>query len=236
MRPLPKTKKENHTKIDGTIRDVIFGMEDGIVTALGTVLGVGAATADARIVIIAGIVALFSEAISMFFGSYLGTKSEKELIERTISEEKKEMRDMREVELNEMRAIYRKRGFTEKEIKILLNRLNKNDKLFLEEMLIHEFGIVPQKIENPFSTGIKFWLATMIGIITIVPFLFLPVQTAMYTAAALAMLTMFSAGALKTKYTKGNWLASGIEMMVVGLAAAVVGYALGTILNVAVSI
>ena len=40
MRPLSKIKKENHTAVDGTIRDVIFGMEDGIVTALGTVLGV----------------------------------------------------------------------------------------------------------------------------------------------------------------------------------------------------
>ncbi len=232
MRPFPKTK-ENHT-YNSSLKEIIFGMEDGIVTALGTVLGVGAATSDSRIVIIAGIVALFSEAISMFFGSYLGAKSEKEVIEKTISEEKAEMKNMRGQELDEMREIYRKRGFSEKEIKILLNRLNKNDKLFLEEMLIHEFGIIQKKIENPLSTAVKFWLATMIGIITILPFIFLPVQTAMYTAAILAMGTMFSAGALKTRYTKGNWLKSGTEMMVVGLAAAVVGYALGTLLNVAV--
>ena len=184
--------------------------------------------------IIAGIVALFAEALSMFFGSYLGTKSEKEIIERTISEEKKEMLEMRSRELQEMRQIYKKRGFTEKEIKILLNRLNKNDKLFLNEMLIGEFGIISEKIENPFKTAMKFWLATMIGIITIIPFLILPVKTAMLVAAILAMATMFTAGALKTKYTKLSWIKSGIEMMVVGLAAAVVGYALGTILNIAV--
>ena len=232
MRPFPKAK-ESHT-YNSSLKEIIFGMEDGIVTALGTVLGVGAATSDSRIVIIAGIVALFAEALSMFFGSYLGAKSEKEVIEKTISEEKVEMKEMRSQELEEMRRAYKKMGFAEREIKVLLARLDKNDKLFLEQMLIHEFGIIPQKIENPFRVAMKFWLATMIGIIAIVPFLFLTVKTAMFTAGILAMATMFAAGALKTKYTKRSWIKSGIEMMVVGLAAAVVGYAIGTILNVAV--
>ena len=126
MRHFPKSK-ESHT-YSSSLEEIIFGMEDGIVTALGTVLGVGAATSDSRIVIIAGIVALFAEALSMFFGSYLGTKSEKEVIEKTISEEKDEMKNMRSQELEEMRQAYKKMGFAEKEIKILLARLGKNDK------------------------------------------------------------------------------------------------------------
>lgn len=226
-------KTEKHAA-KAKLKEIIFGMEDGIVTALGTVLGVGAATSDSRIVIIAGVVALFAEALSMFFGSYLGAKSEKELVDRTIFEEKKEMKELRSVELNEMRQAYRKMGYTEKETKILLNRLNKNNRLFLNEMMIYEFGIIPERVENPFRTAMKFWLATMAGAITIVPFIFLPVQQAILTAAILAMATMFAAGALKTKYTKRNWFVSGAEMMVVGLAAAVVGYALGVILNIAV--
>ena len=85
-----KMDNEEHAKLPRSLGKILFGMEDGLVTALGTVLGVSAATNDPRIVLIAGIVATFAESVSMFFGSYLSAQAKKELYERAYREEEKE--------------------------------------------------------------------------------------------------------------------------------------------------
>jgi VIT1/CCC1 family predicted Fe2+/Mn2+ transporter len=64
------------------------------------------------------------------------------------------------------------------------------------------------------------------------PFLFLSVKAGMATALIFSILTLFMVGAIKAKFTIGNWKKSGIEMAVVGTLAALVGYLIGSLLGV----
>lgn len=60
------------------IREIIFGLEDGLVSTLGVVTGIAEGTQDRFVIILAGLVVIFVESLSMAAGTYLSNKSEKE--------------------------------------------------------------------------------------------------------------------------------------------------------------
>ena len=74
-----------------TFREMIFGMEDGMVSTLGAITGIAAASGSYFAVILAGLVIISVESISMAVGSYLSSKSAKNIEERMLVEEKTEL-------------------------------------------------------------------------------------------------------------------------------------------------
>jgi VIT1/CCC1 family predicted Fe2+/Mn2+ transporter len=58
-----------------SIREIVFGLEDSLVSTLGAVTGIAAGTHDAYTVVLSGLVLIAVEAISMSAGSYLSSKS-----------------------------------------------------------------------------------------------------------------------------------------------------------------
>ena len=69
------------------LRDIILGGQDGLVNVLGLCLGLFAAHSTTRIIIIAGLVAGVSEAVSMGAVSYTSNQADKMRI-KTTSEKK----------------------------------------------------------------------------------------------------------------------------------------------------
>lgn len=61
--------------IVGSMREIVFGLEDSLVSTLGTITGIAAGTQSRYIVLLAGLVLIAVEATSMAAGSYLSTKS-----------------------------------------------------------------------------------------------------------------------------------------------------------------
>lgn len=62
--------------ITGSLREIIFGLEDGLVSTLGVVTGIASGTANQRIVILSGFILVIVEALSMAAGTYLSNKAE----------------------------------------------------------------------------------------------------------------------------------------------------------------
>ena len=226
-------RSENHIETGG-VRELIFGAQDGIVTTLGVVLGVSAAgTTSPLIVIVAGLAAMLAEAISMGVGSYISEKSEQELISEQIAIEKKEMNEIPDIERKEVYWIYHKKGFRGKLLKDIVKKITSDRKLWLEEMLVWELGMPPgdHRKRQPLETGLLFFFASLLGIIPILPFLFMEVAAAIPYAIAGGFATLFIVGAAKTSLTKKNWLSSGGEMMILGVLSAAAGYGVGVLLG-----
>src|SRR3989338_6510249 len=84
------------------IRDFILGFQDGIVNTLGLVLGVASAVQSSRLVLISGLVTTFAESISMAAVAYTSTKAAKEFYESELEREKKEIREIPHMEVQEI--------------------------------------------------------------------------------------------------------------------------------------
>lgn len=210
-----------------SIREVIFGIEDGLITTLSVVLGVSGAVANNRIVIVAGIAALLAEAISMSAGAYLSTKSQREFFERKLADEFDEIRHKPHEEREEIRQIYKTKGFTGNQLEAIVEQITSDRELWLREMAAAELGLIPERFENPVRTAIIFLASSMSGVIPLLPYFFLNLSNSIIAAVLGTMLILFGAGSLKSKLTKTNWMKSGFEMLAIGMLAGVLGYIVG---------
>lgn len=210
------------------IRELIFGLEDGLVSTLGAVAGIAAGTADGRIVVLSGLVLIAVEALSMAAGSYLSNKSHREMLEKRIEDERKEIEEKPEEETEELRVMYRQRGFSADEIEILVKRITADKELWLEEMTAKELRIGAGDLEEPKSRAFVMGAAYVVGgAVPVIPFLLLPVDQALWIAISATVVALFAIGYFKAGAAGRSRWKGGAEMVVVASFAAVIGYLIG---------
>lgn len=225
---------ERHEGISrSNIRDFILGFQDGLVNTLGLVLGVATAVQSSKIVLISGLVTTFAESVSMAAVAYTSTKAAKEFYESQLEKEKKEIEEIPQMEMQEIRDIYYKKGFKGKQLESIVKKITSDKKLWLETMMREELKLFPDDYEKPVKSSFVVGLSAVIGsLIPIIPFFLVDVKSGMIAALALSIIALFVVGSIKAKITIGNWKRSGLEMAIVGTVAALVGYFVGSLLGI----
>ena len=212
------------------LRDAVFGTQDGLISTLGALTGIAAGTQSREAVVIAGFMIVAVQSLSMAAGSYLSSKSQREYLERLLREEEEEIRNEPEKERQEIWEMYRARGYADAEIEIIVKRLMSNPRLLLEDMAHKELGIVPDSLEEPLGNAVVMGIAYVLGgLIPVVPYLALPIRTAMPISIVGTFLALFLFGGLKGRVVKQVWWRSGLEMLSVAGVAALVGFIIGQV-------
>lgn len=218
---IPDTPERQRLESRRSIREVVFGAQDGILTTLGIVTGVSSASPDRATILLTGFLSLLVGAISMGVGEYLGGKSEREVVQNAIDFERQEMLDMPEEEFAEQVAYYRLKGFTDDEAAMIVRRLEKNPDIWLHEMVRDEFGIDVREAE---SGGLRatFAMAGSFAIgaaLPVVPYAFdLSLGNAMWAGLALAVFALFGIGFFAGTLSARNPYAKGAEIVAFGMA------------------
>src|SRR3989344_3306425 len=114
--------REPHVE-ESYLADVILGGQDGLVNVLGVILGVAAASGDQRIIIAAGLAATFAESVSMGAVAFTSMLARRDFYEAELAREKREMVEVPEVETEEIREIYRKKGFKGKLLEQIVEKI-----------------------------------------------------------------------------------------------------------------
>ncbi|VVB58965.1 VIT family protein [Candidatus Anstonella stagnisolia] len=216
------------------LRQIILGGQDGLVNVLGLVLGVASATKDSQIIIVAGIAATFAESLSMAAVAYTSSRAEEDHYHAELAREKREVKEVPEIERKEVELIYYKKGFRGKALSDVVKHITSDEKIWVDVMMNEELGFGDVKDINPRREGLVVGISSFAGsLIPLVPFVLIgDVQLAMLMAAGISLLTLFAAGAIKAKITIGNWFKSGLEMLMIGGLAGIAGYAVGALLGV----
>ena len=94
-----------------SLRDLVFGANDGLVAAFAVVSGVNGAAVSTRIILLAGLAELIGGTIAMGLGAFLAAKSEREFISSEREREEREVLEFPEEERTEVRTIYARKGF-----------------------------------------------------------------------------------------------------------------------------
>ena len=221
----------------GTLRAVIFGVSDGLVSNLALVMGVaGAAGEQGRFILLAGIAGLLAGAFSMAAGEYISMQSQRELFERQIALERAELEAMPEEEEAEMASLYQAKGFREDEAKAIAHRLFENPERALEQLIREELGLDPDELGSPFGAAGGSFVAFAIGaLVPVVPYLLGGGAVAFGFALGLSLVALFGVGAGVSLLTGRGVLFSGVRQVGIGAAAAVVTYLVGTVIGVSVA-
>jgi vacuolar iron transporter family protein len=205
------------------LRDLIFGLNDGVVSNFSLISGVSGAQTSHHIVLLAGVAGLIAGAVSMASGAYLSNKSQSEVVAEQVRREAEEIDYAPEEERDELRRIYRLKGFSEEEVEVLVRRITADRDRWLSTLVTEELGLSvdggpPPLIDALFSGG-GFALGALVPLL---PFLVASGTGALTAAAVLSVIGLFTMGATKTLVTSRSVLRSGLEMVVIGVGAAVV--------------
>ena len=220
----------NHNSRGRNIREYIFGIEDGLVSTFGIVTGVATASLSGYFVILAGLANLFAGGISMMAGTYLSTKSQKEFYENELRRERKEIKNMPRIEREEVKTIYYKKGFRGKRLENVVNLITSNKDIWLKVMMVEELGLIQHRFLNPLrSSGVMGFSFGVGALFPMIPYFFIDVKQAFPISIFLTVIGLFLFGALKTIYTDKRWFKAGIEMVIVGMIAGIVGYLIGVL-------
>ena len=213
----------------GFLRNVVYGFNDGLTANFGLVAGVlGAASISAHeTIIVAGVAGLIADALSMGSSGYLAAKSEQEVYAHEIAMERQEIELMPEVERDELALIYEAKGMHADAAHALATEVMADPQRMLDEKVQEELKIGEQGA-SPLREGWVTGLATAFGaVIPVAPFLFLEGMPAIWVSFITSMASHFLVGAARSVFTGRGVIRSGMDMFVVGLGVAVVGYLVG---------
>jgi VIT1/CCC1 family predicted Fe2+/Mn2+ transporter len=214
----------------GFLRNVVYGFNDGLTANFGLVAGViGAAATQSQqhAIIVAGVAGLIADALSMGSSGYLAAKSEQEVYANEIAMERDEIALMPDVERDELALIYEAKGMHAESALILANEVMADPERMLGEQVQEELGIGEPHM-SPMREAWVTGTATAIGaFIPVAPFLFWSGNTAVISAFVIAMASHWIVGAARSVFTGRSVFRSGLDMFVVGLGVAAVGYLVG---------
>ena len=218
------------SSIQTLIREIVFGLEDGMVSTLGSITGIAIGSRDHYTVMLAGLVIISVESISMGIGSYLSNRSEEEVKAQKLHEEKTEIKSYPDEETKELLNMYIKDGWPENLARDMVQAVTKNPPLMLKEMALRELEIFPSSRSYSIKGGLYMFGSYIAGgLLPLLSYIFLPVGQAVPASITITLLGLFALGAGTTKYTKQPLIKSGFRMMVIGGVALFVGLIVGLI-------
>ena len=214
----------------GRIREVVFGAQDGLISTLALVTAVAAAVPDKSTVVIAGLAGALAGMISMGTGTYLGSKAEREVFQAEIEKEAKELEENPAEEMAELVFLYHQQGLSYHEAREMAEHIASDKELWLRTLVEKELGIDPDLATSPvkdaLTMGGTFILAAMIPII---PYFFTGGNLAIGVSAGATLATLFALGMGKGRLVQRSPLLQGLEILLIGAAAAGLGWVLGEI-------
>ena len=218
----------------GTVRAVIFGVSDGLISNLSLVMGVaGAASQNPSFIPLAGITGLLAGAFSMAAGEYISMQSQRELFERQIALERAEMEAMPDEEEAELAASYRAKGFAPDEAARIAAKISEDPEAALDILVREELGLDPDQLGSPWGAAAGSFIAFAIGAaIPVVPYLFGVGTAILLTSLVISLAALFAVGAAVSLLTGRSLLFSGLRQLGIGLAAATVTFLIGTLIGV----
>jgi VIT1/CCC1 family predicted Fe2+/Mn2+ transporter len=222
----------------GALRAAIFGANDGLVSNLSLIMGVAGAGAENKVVILAGVAGLLAGAFSMGAGEYISVRVQREVFERLIHLEAHEIGTDPGFERQELTELYVRKGISPDLAGRLAEELMRDPEVALETHAREELGLDPQEgLGSPWAAaGSSFTTFSLGAIVPLIPFWFASGGGAVIASAILSVVALFAVGAGMSFLTGRSFLVSGLRMMAIGGAAAVITFGVGRLLDVSTGI
>lgn len=153
-----------------SVREIVFGLEDSLVSTMGAITGIAIGTEDRAVIILSGLVILAVEATSMAAGSFLSTKTAE------LAEDKSKI-------------VARRQSFK--------------------------------------AATVMFTSYLVGGAVPLIPYLFFQPNLAIYPSVFLTIIALAGVGFWTGRFTRRSGGKAAVEMVLVSLVAAAIGYLVG---------
>jgi VIT1/CCC1 family predicted Fe2+/Mn2+ transporter len=220
---------ELHPHGGGWLYEIVFGLNDGLVTTLVFVMAVAGLAPEQLVRVALG--EMMAGGVSMGLGGYLAARTSAQVLARRIATERIEISEEPDEERAELRAIYRRKGLRDPLLGQVVSSLSSNDDRWLKAMVSDELGIVEEEEQTAWRQGLLIGLAFVVGaLVPILPFL-LTVPWPRGAAFLLTALAVLALGAVKARYTLQGLLRNSAELLGIVVFGTVAGVVIGQLLG-----
>ena len=224
-------------RLSGTFRAAVFGVNDGLVSNLALVLGIGATGVPTATILFTGIAGLLAGALSMGAGEYVSVRSQRELLEAsTPNPATRSVLSHLDVAANELTLVYRAQGMTPEEAEVHAREVLRTVAVAtgaLDVSRLSAAGAPAVDEHEAIGTGMgaaisSFCFFASGALLPVLPYLFgMQGVAAIVVAAVLVGLALLATGAVVGLLSGGPPLKRALRQLVIGLGAAGVTYLLG---------
>jgi VIT1/CCC1 family predicted Fe2+/Mn2+ transporter len=214
-------------------RDMILGVNDGLVSMYLLVAGVvggGLATGQVFLTAVAGAIA---GAVSMGAGEYLATKSQEEVLTSELKLERAHITHYRQMELDQLREIFADMGIAVEDLDGIIAAFDRSDVALLNAMKALEFGVVDSERRSPIrAMAFSAALFVLGSASSVAPFGFVSdATTGLIWASILSAIGLFAVGVAKTKVTRTNPILAGLENLLIAGVGGLIAYYIGSLVG-----
>lgn len=223
----------HRTERIGWLRAAVLGANDGIVSTASLVLGVAAAGADPKAVLVSGVAGLVAGAMSMAAGEYVSVSSQSDTERADLSRESGELANAPEQEQAELAEIYVRRGLDPELASTVAIQLMRHDALGAharDELGIAEVSTA-RPIQAAFASAGTFSVGASLPLLVV---LLLPASSLMWTVSGSSLLFLALLGSLAAKTGGAPVLVAASRVTFWGALAMALTAGVGALFGVAV--
>ncbi len=162
-------EKHPHMPARHVMDRIVLGGSDGSIESVALTAALNGAGVAFRTIILAGFAFAIAGALSMFFSSYLARRSELDALRVDMERERMEIETEPEEEKAELEELLIRDGYDQKEVDVIMGRLEKNKEMWLKEQLDHELKVHVEElstnpVSRPVSAGVSFFALALLVI------------------------------------------------------------------------
>jgi VIT1/CCC1 family predicted Fe2+/Mn2+ transporter len=218
----------NRRRLASKLSEIILGGQDGLVNVAGVILGLAAATSDTRIIIAGGLAATFAESISMAAVAYTSALADKDYYDAEVRRQKEEIDLAPEIKKGQVARLFQSWGFEGQILDDTVDHMTQNNGHWADILVANDLKLQPVEEDGLLKDATLVGVSAVIGsFIPLWPFFFFPPEVAIWLGMISTAITLYAVGVIKAKLTVGKPSRSGLQMLVIGMLAALVGYGIG---------
>jgi vacuolar iron transporter family protein len=228
-------RRERWHRVDqsGALRAGIFGISDGLVSNSALVMGFAGSGSSRSAILLAGISGLLAGSFSMAAGEYVSMAGQREMYEREIALEARELEETPDEEHDELVLLYRAKGLTRDDAQRVADQIMSNREAALDTLVREELGLDPDELGSPWQSAVSSLFTFALGaFVVIIPYLFGTGTAALTSALCLLALALTLVGTgLGMLNGKSVVRSAARQLITGGLAIGItfgVGHLLGT--------
>ena len=235
--------KQQHENIHGNrgrlgkmqeyLGEFVYGGIDGAITTFAVVAGAAGASFDHNVIIILGLANLIADGFSMSVGAYLAQKSESDSYDKHRKIELWEIDEWPDLEKEEIREIYRQKGFEGELLEQVVEVIAKDKEVWADEMMQGEHQMLPDG-KSPIWVGLATFISfAIMGFIPLMVYVlpFIQSEEPLLLASIFTLTAFVFIGYLKSYVTQTSAIRGITETLSLGAIAAALAYFAGTVLE-----
>jgi VIT1/CCC1 family predicted Fe2+/Mn2+ transporter len=221
-------KREIERKV--RLRELVFGVQDGLISTVGLLSGISAATQSRRLVVLTGVAAAVTGGVSMAAGSFLSSQTEKQLFDKELRDQEELAEGQPYLAQEALLESLASEGLDRRSAYRVVQTLAGRQDLLLRTVQEKVLGLGSAELAHPLKAALVMFVSFMAGsAVPLLPYLAGLDRLALPVSWALSVAALLGVGVFKGVLTGRPLLLSGLEFAGVAFGAALVGWALGTL-------